>query len=74
MNKEDFITLLQRSSPIEIREYLERKGKRKKIYPIILVEELPPVEKSTNVEDYKDAIVVNDETHTAKVSKRRNSK
>ena len=74
MNKEDFITLLQRSSPVEIREYLERKGKRKKVYPIIVIEELPPEEKSTNVDDYKDAIVIED-TNMAKVQKkRRNSK
>lgn len=43
MDKESFITLLQRSSPDEIRKFIERKGKRKLINPFIyLPEELPP--------------------------------
>ena len=35
MEKNDFIKILQRSSPNEIREFIERKGKRKLIDPFI---------------------------------------
>ena len=35
MDKTDFIAILQRSSPTEIREFIERKGKRKLIDPFI---------------------------------------
>lgn len=35
MEKEDFIKILQRSSPNEVREFIERKGKRKLIDPFI---------------------------------------
>lgn len=35
MEKDDFIKLLQRSSPTEIREFIEKKGKRKLIDPFI---------------------------------------
>lgn len=41
MEKENFISLLQRSSPNEVREFIERKGKLHKICPIVFVEELP---------------------------------
>ena len=42
MDKENFIALLQRNDPVEIRTFLERKSKRKKINPIIEFEEIPP--------------------------------
>lgn len=35
MEKVDFIKILQRSSPTEVREFIERKGKRKLIDPFI---------------------------------------
>ena len=35
MSKETFIDFLQRSSPNEVRQYLQRNGKTKGICPII---------------------------------------
>ena len=36
MDKESFLEILKRSSPNEVREYLMKKGKHKKVCPIIL--------------------------------------
>lgn len=36
MKKEDLITILNRSSPAEVLEMLQRKGKQKKYCPFIL--------------------------------------
>ena len=38
MKKEDFIKLLQRSSPNEIRDFICREGKKKLISPFIFEE------------------------------------
>ena len=51
MEKENFIALLQRSTPNEIREFLMRKGKRKLISPFIFEDD----EKET-VNNSKDKI------------------
>ena len=58
MERGNFIELLNRSSPNEIREFLAQKGKRKSICPFIEVEELPPEDKVLNKEDFKDAEVI----------------
>ena len=51
MEKESFIAILQRSSPNEVREFIEKKGKRKLISPFIyLPEELPPEKKPLSKE------------------------
>lgn len=42
MDKDNFIALLQRDDPTEIQKYLSRRGKRKKVNPIIEIEEIPP--------------------------------
>ena len=42
MEREDFIALLQKSSPEELHKYLSRHGKRKKIDPLVFFEEIPP--------------------------------
>lgn len=52
MEKENFIALLQRSSPNEIREFLMKKGKRKLITPFIYEDDY---EKET-VNNSKDKI------------------
>jgi hypothetical protein len=45
MDKESFIGLLKRSSPNDIREFLQKKGKRKLVNPFYYVEKLPPQRK-----------------------------
>lgn len=42
VDRENFIALLQRDDPTEIQKYLMRRGKRKKVNPIIEIEEIPP--------------------------------
>ena len=42
VDKDNFIVLLQRDDPTEIQKYLARRGKRKKVNPIIEIEEIPP--------------------------------
>lgn len=39
MERENFIELLKRSSPNDIRSFLERNGKRKRISPFIKLDE-----------------------------------
>ena len=56
VDKENFIALLQRDDPTEIHEYLRRKGKRKKINPIIEIEEIPP-DKEVKTEVNKKKVI-----------------
>ena len=56
MEKENFIALLQRDNPVEIREFLERRSKRKKIDPVIYFEEIPP-DKSVKTDINKKKVI-----------------
>lgn len=58
MTKESFISILNRSSPEEIVEYLKSKGKLKLHCPVVFYDIMPPKSKSIHSEDYKDAIDV----------------
>ena len=42
MDRNNFIELLKRDDPNEIRLFLEKKSKRKKIDPLVYFEEIPP--------------------------------
>ncbi len=56
MDRENFIALLQRDDPNQIRKYLEQRGKRKKINPMIEFEEIPP-DKDIGEPDKKKKII-----------------
>ena len=58
VDKDNFIALLQRDDPTEIHKYLQRRGKRKKILPIIEIEEIPPDKEVKTEIDKKKVITV----------------
>ena len=59
MQKENFIELLNRSSPKELMDIINTRGKGPKpICPITFFDEIEPEKVDTNIENYKNARIV----------------
>lgn len=76
MDRENFIELLQKASPEEMQKFLSRNSKRKKIDPIVYIEEIPPDHSPINGDFSKAVTVTKDKIKVVKVSdsKRRKQK